>query len=255
MGGEIRILIPNEDRDSVWRAVSERQPAFTRAHDITDNWHAVREIVLGGSLGWSGAHARFFPSPGAYVMDIGANVGIYSALCAIYGANVFAYEPNAVACSLLREMTHFTGLPIRIEEKAVVGNKGLRRYLGTDVPLGAVEHTLNGSVEGIGSPQSEDDFNANGRFVAGIDLNEAVGETVWDCVKVDSEGAEFEMFLSATPDTLSRIKFCYVEFHPWVNDYVYRETMRLLESSFIFEGVGNDTLGRWQAAYLTKKGA
>src|SRR5580692_2240526 len=49
------------DKASVWKAVAENQPDFTHDHDAADNYHAVREIVLGGSLTWARAHSYFLP--------------------------------------------------------------------------------------------------------------------------------------------------------------------------------------------------
>src|SRR5260370_33931699 len=46
---------------------------------------------------------RVNPKPGDWVMDIGANKGGVTALCALNGASVVAYEPNPIAFELLEE--------------------------------------------------------------------------------------------------------------------------------------------------------
>ena len=60
-----------EDHRSVWEQMRAKYPEFTRAHDSLDNYHGVREIVLGGSTSWGGAHKRFQPFP-----DIKSNPNI-----------------------------------------------------------------------------------------------------------------------------------------------------------------------------------
>ena len=72
----------------VWERMAAEHPEFTRGCDPTDNFHTVEEIILGGSLTWKRANELFQPFPGARVMDIGANVGIYTAYCALNCAYV-----------------------------------------------------------------------------------------------------------------------------------------------------------------------
>jgi hypothetical protein len=44
----------------------------------------------------------------------------------------------------------------------------------------------------------------------------------------------------------------YLEFHPWVSEALYKETVARMESVFRFEGAyWNKEIGRWEAAYLT----
>ena len=94
------------------------------------------------------------------------------------------------------------------------------------------------------------DGNEQASVFGGFD--EAIGAQTWDMVKIDIEGAECEVLLAASLESLRRIKFIYVEFHPWVNDRLYRETVARLESIYHFEGAyWNSSIGRWEAAYLS----
>jgi len=67
---------------------------------------------------------------------------------------------------------------------------------------------------------------------------------------MDIEGAEFEVLLAASPKALNKIKFMYVEFHPWVSQEIYDETIAKLNAIFKFIGAYPNEFGRWEAAYL-----
>ena len=243
-----------EDRIQVWEQMSREHPEFTSAHDAADNYHAVREIILGGSLTWRGANARFKPFAGARVLDLGANAGIYSAFCALNGAHVTAYEPHPVVFSLLSAMLDRTGLTDRVEaiNAAVWTFTGECPFIGHVSPDDACTR-YNGGVPTDGVPWTADDFR-NATPTKCISFDDAIGEIVWDCVKVDIEGAEFELLLGASVEALSRIKFMYIEFHPWASQELYDSTIRRLETFFTFEGSCLNDVGRWEAAYLVGRG-
>lgn len=228
------------DRDSVWERIAKEHPEFTRAMDISENYHTVREIVLGGAIPWAGANERFKPSTGAKVMDIGANVGIYSAFCAANGADVTAYEPHPHAFAQLMAMIKNTGLPIKAINKAVFTFTGLCPF-AYHVNPDPMCTWYNGGVN----------FK-DGVEVPCLSFRRAIGDTSWDCVKMDIEGAEFDLLLNASLETLRKIKFMYLELHPWINESIYRETLARLESVYKFDGAyWNSDIGRWEAVYLT----
>lgn len=242
-----------DDRAQVWAQMAREHPEFTDEHDVANNYHAVREIILGGSATWRGANARFKPFPGAKVMDLGANAGIYSAFCALHGADVTAYEPHPVIFSLLSEMIQRTGLASRINalNAAVWTHNGQTPFIGHVSPDDACTR-YNGGVPTNGVSWTVDDFK-NATPTKCVSLDHAIGETIWDCVKMDIEGAEFEILLSASYEALSRITFMYIEFHPWASQTLYEKTIAKLERIFTFEGSCRTDTGRWEAAYLFKK--
>jgi len=206
-----------EDRGKVWAQMAKACPEFTRKFDIADNYHAVREIVLGGSVGWAGVHERFKPTPVMRVMDIGANAGIFSAFCALKGAHVTAFEPFPAVFELLAEMIYRTGFHLITPIHAAIWVwNGVIPYVGTVSSLDGACQTYNGGVPTEGSPFVTEDFNI-AKKISCITLDRAVGDNIWDCVKMDIEGAEFEVLLAAAHETLRRIKFMYVEFHPWAS--------------------------------------
>ena len=83
-------------------------------------------------------------------------------------------------------------------------------------------------------------------------LTAAVGSENWDCVKMDVEGSEFDIFLNASPESLCRIKFMFVEMHPWVDQDLYDAAMHRIENFFYVDG-GKADSGRWEYLYLSHK--
>jgi FkbM family methyltransferase len=228
------------DRDSVWERIAKEHPEFTRAMDISENYHTVREIVLGGAIPWAGANERFKPFRGAKVMDIGANVGIYSAFCAANGADVTAFEPHPQAFAQLMAMIKNTGLPIKAVNVAISDFNGSATF-AAHVNPDPMCIWYNGGIN--------KDGDCGAQCVA---FEDAIGDAIFDCVKMDVEGEEFNILLNTPLDALRRIKFMYLELHPWTTDKIYRETLARLESIYRLEGAyWSSDLGRWEAVYLT----
>lgn len=242
-----------DDRDDVWAQIALRHPEFTRTMDQTNNYHAVREIVLGGSMAWAGVHERFKPAPGKLVMDIGANTGIFTAFCAANGAEVVAYEPFAIPCNALRNMVDATclGSLITVKNEAVWKFDGIVPYIGNISVLADSCPAFNGGLPVTGVYLNEGDL-ARAHQTDCVTLATALGDRIWDCVKMDIEGAEFEVIASTPAAALRRIRFMYLELHPWANFQLYADVLAKLQSVFDFDGAYfNNDLGRWEAIYLT----
>ena len=241
------------DRDEVWHQVGTQVPLFTHEHDIGNNHEAVREIVLGGSPAWARTHARFMPSPGKRVMDVGANLGVYSAFCAIHGAEVSAYEANVDAFAKLCEMIRQTGLiQITPIPTAVWMFTGWVPFVEHKTEYRDIDMIcFNGGVKSDGVNWAQNDQD-RAQKVPCVSFDDAIGRDKWDMVKMDIEGAEFEVLRYASVDALRRIKFMFVEFHPWASQEMYDATIQRLHDVFIFTGNDPDTKNndRWQSAHL-----
>jgi hypothetical protein len=80
------------------------------------------------------------------------------------------------------------------------------------------------------------------------------GKVEWDCVKMDIEGAEFEVILAAPHEALRRVKFMYVEFHSWAARTLYEQTMNKLHELFVVKTFkGRDDMEMAEAAFLWRK--
>lgn len=241
------------DRDSVWQQIALKHPEFTHDMDLSNNFHAVREIVLGGSLTWRGFHERCKIKPNDRVMDIGANVGIFSLFAAANGAKVTAYEPFLEPFAYLREAVERMQLDnLNPLNMAVWKFTGEIPYLGHIGRLEDACPAFNGGVPTSGVKWTQDDFQKAVKTKC-VSFDDAVGDDPWDCVKIDIEGAEAEIILTASIYKLAQIKFMYVEFHPWISDPLYGEMIFKLEHVFKFEGSCKREDGRWEAAYLTAR--
>lgn len=239
------------DRQLVWEQVAREHPEFREIHDPANNHHAVREIVLGGSLAWAGVHSRFKPGPGKRVMDIGANTGIFSTFCAVKGCDfVLAFEPFYKPYQLFSRMLGDTSLywHVSLLPHAVWIFDGPEvKYVGNHSKLEGCD-AFNGGVPADGVTENFD----HALNVPCVTLETALGYREWDCVKMDIEGAECEVLITTPVERLKQIKFLYVEFHPWTSQLLYEKAALQLLKAFNVEGVGSDR-GRYEAAYCTRK--
>lgn len=162
---------------------------------------------------------RSDPLPrGAVVVDIGANIGMFSLhVAAAYGAaRVLAFEPFPESFALLArnaERNHLDAIqPIPL---AIAGEPGTR------------ELHMQGR-HGVHSL-----FGTSGEAVRieCLTLAEAFaryGVERCDFLKLDCEGAEYEILLGAPSDTYARIQRVALEYHDWITDHHHDELVRRL---------------------------
>jgi FkbM family methyltransferase len=151
----------------------------------------------------SNAH-RFIPTRGDRVLDLGAHFGVFSLYCAARGCDVIAVEPNpAVMVELVHSAAVANDIGLgKIEIiNAAVAEKTGERHLWIS-PKPSTIPTLLGRWEASGSIP-----------VQCFSLAELLRGQTWDCVKVDIEGAEYEVFMAASPEDLQRIRYLTMEIH------------------------------------------
>lgn len=165
---------------------------------------------------------------GATVLDIGANVGVYSMLCARWagpGGRVFAFEPAPAALTLLREHLALNGLAERVEvvAQAVSDKAGEAVFYVHDF---SGENSLNaGFAERVGAaagtvrvPVTTVDEFCQTRNIAPT------------LIKIDVEGYELQVLRGAR-ETLKRHQpALLVEMHAhlWAEINVRREEFAAL---------------------------
>lgn len=229
-----------EYRKQIWDRMARECPRFTRAHDSFDDPWAVEALVLGDSIG-------FKPFVGARAMDVGANVGLWTAFCATAGAHVTSYEADPITFAVLSEMLKRTNLTNVCAINAAVWTyageclfRGDERGTGGRLRNGAVQ------VEGKNAGQT----SLSPITVPCLTLEQAVGDKEWDAVKIDVEGAELEILMNVPIATLERIRYMQVELHhAWMNDEEYAGLIDRLSAVFSISGAVAGDKDPWEGRY------
>lgn len=147
-------------------------------------------------------------TPGGTVVDVGANIGIFSLWAAAKGAGrVLAFEPGADAYDLLVLNARDNGLDqvIRPHRLAVVGEAGEPIRFAT---ASSVYHSIETAGE-------------NAEWVDTTDLRRIVAESgPVDLLKLDCEGAEYAILFSGGPSEFEAIRAIRLEYHRGRRDQI-----------------------------------
>lgn len=140
-------------------------------------------------------------------IDIGANVGLFTEwILDRFGSDtrVIAVEPNKFAAQAFRELHHNRNNVI-LEEAAIWNQDGQEIEMMVNP-----ENTLISSVEGSGSGYSTSQ-KVQTRTIKSI-MDDYLYPEI-DLLKIDVEGAEYEIFESLSSDFLKKFKYMIIEFH------------------------------------------
>lgn len=137
---------------------------------------------------------------GSVVVDLGANVGIFSVWAAKRGARVFAVEPFDENIEQLYRNVRGAGVAESVDlYRVAVGDRPGRVRVNP----------------GKGEARSGGAWTEPGSDVEQVTLGEIIrwagGEV--DVLKLDVEGAEFDAFEGATLEDLRAVRFFSIEFH------------------------------------------
>jgi hypothetical protein len=168
------------------------------------------------------------------VIDIGANVGFFSVAAAALGASrVWAYEPVSVTHDKLLNNLNLTGLShkIKCHKQAVMGVPSPPLIMGL--------YELHGSNSVYKhSDQSE--------LVPVTTLADIMKQTFSHNVilKMDCEGAEFDIILDTAPEVFDRIKCIHLEIHTNLHpDHKTREVITDRLSQLGFKRIHSYNIG------------
>jgi FkbM family methyltransferase len=138
------------------------------------------------------------------IIDIGANIGsftIHAARKADKGL-ILSFEPDPDNCLLLKKNVNLNNLNnVRIFQKAVAGVCG-KRLIYRD-PINNAAHSL---IK-ITSQKISVDCLTLSEIFSTFKINSC------DLLKIDCEGAEYEIILNAPADVLKRIQKITLEYH------------------------------------------
>ncbi len=116
---------------------------------------------------------------GMNVVDIGANVGVFSMLAASQGAKIFAFEPNTENCRLILMSAAENGFDVKLFPLALSDEAGALFFTPH---IGSNGGLLPSRIETLSNP--------NCIVVPAMPLDDLVFEKV-DFIKADVEGAEY----------------------------------------------------------------
>ncbi|MFN7990613.1 MAG: FkbM family methyltransferase [Candidatus Micrarchaeia archaeon] len=146
----------------------------------------------------------FSINPGDLVIDIGAHIGAFSVFAASAGATVESFEPHPDNHRMLRANLRINGFAsVKTHNAAVGGKEGRRRLF-----LPENESCCNSFFpQGKDLPSAEVDCTTLDKIVLGSGIRQV------DLLKLDCEGAEYEILMSASDGALSRIRKISLEYH------------------------------------------
>lgn len=140
------------------------------------------------------------------VVDIGANIGSFAVFAGSIARRVVSFEPAGSAFEMLSRNVALNGLGnVEMVRAAVGGHNGeIVLYKGADDAI----NTILKDISGNGSRGEE--------TVPCMTLDavfERYGIDYCDFLKLDCEGAEYDILHSASPDALRRIGRISMEYH------------------------------------------
>lgn len=143
----------------------------------------------------------------ATVLDVGGHIGSFTVLAGTRArrGRVYSFEPEPENFALLRENAQRNGLdPSRCYNCAVAGKEEEREFFAAANPVRTGSHSLfeTGSGKSV---------KVRCTTLPGLLKREGLDRI--DLLKLDCEGAEWEIFTSLSDDELSRIRQIVMEVH------------------------------------------
>lgn len=139
------------------------------------------------------------------VIDLGANIGMFSLAVKQYNptANITAYEPHPDTFKILQKNAPFATL----KQKAASGTGGI------------VQFQRDGGATGLHIIEKE------GIAVESETLDQILSkESKVDLLKIDIEGAEYDLLEKCSPEALQKVQRIFIEVHDCVPDrFVWAE--------------------------------
>ena len=140
------------------------------------------------------------------VLDIGANVGLWTKYILSKGAKkVFCFEPNREAINHLKNTLKDNSNTFIFDKAVYKENTSLEFFVDESNSITSSIYSIQGHVPS---------YN-----VDAITLEEAIkqtGEDFIDLVKIDIEGAEFDIIENLSIETSSRVENFLIEYHDFL---------------------------------------
>lgn len=150
----------------------------------------------------------FTLSPGDRVVDIGAHHGYFALMAGSYGAEVLAVEPNPLNFSILEKNIRANSKMKIKALNAAMGprNETLVFNFGKTSTTGALK------IAERDWKRTDVDLPVNGLTLKSLMQDNGLSSI--KVLKVDCEGAEYEVFLDMPKELLSKVEYILMETHP-----------------------------------------
>jgi FkbM family methyltransferase len=166
------------------------------------------------------SYTKHCPIPlGAIVVDVGANVGVFSLFAARFANLVYSLEPASSNFSRLVQNVSGTGnvVPLRCACAAQDGEATLD-LSGLPVTFSLMTKSSSGVAESV-------------RVISLETLFEQHKIERCDFLKLDCEGAEFEIILDTAPSVFNRVQRIVMEYHDHLSEYFsHRDLVEKMQS-------------------------
>jgi FkbM family methyltransferase len=216
------------------RHVSVRMRGGYRAECRIDEFFSFVEVFVLREYDVPGVNWKSLQT----IIDVGANVGAATLWFALRApqATILAVEPSSTAAPLLTRNVHANQLDarVRVAEVALTDRTGRveLRQDGSSV-FGAIGKSCNG-----------------GEMVPAVSLKDLLEQhklSHVDFMKLDCEGAEFDIIHSSDDRLLRRLRFIAGEYHSRTRADVQHLIARLESAGFRAASFGSDSLGLFHA--------
>lgn len=156
------------------------------------------------------------------VVDVGAHVGYFTILAAKKAKNghIFAIEPDTESIETLKKNTKMNHLKnVTIINSAVSNKKGLLTFYKDkdNYIASSIFESLDTKQEQIQSMRIDDIIKENN--IEKIDF-----------LKMDCEGAEYEIILNLNDTALTKIRKISLEVHDYIKGFSKKQIIKFLES-------------------------
>jgi FkbM family methyltransferase len=153
---------------------------------------------------------RFPIAESDVVVDIGAHIGVFAVRAArqAHRGRVYAYEAYSKNYALLAENRQLNDLDnLHIDNRAVSGHRGEMNFYvpGDNGALGSFLQETDSPMEVVQAMTLAD-------IIAEHSLEQI------DYLKVDVEGAEYEILSNCSQETLAKVRCVVMEYHEFVGD-------------------------------------
>jgi len=166
--------------------------------------------------------SQFKISPGETVVDIGANIGVFTLQAAKAGARVIAYEPIADTFRVMLANIAANNYGPRITPYRL----GVDRSAGhREIFLGNRNHSMSCSF------YPHENTGDDAIRIQTIGIAEVLKPLEYiDLLKIDCEGAEFE-FLPAAAPFLHKVGKIVLEYHEIAKGFDHRDIVRMFRDA------------------------